>query len=78
MADEHEGSGRDRATSPETFLEAIRDLDGTAYTDEIADHVDCHKRTADRGLQSLEDDKQVTSRETDEGTLWILPEVGDI
>lgn len=79
MADEHGGGGsRDTATSPETFLDAIRDLDGTAYTDEIAEHVGCHEPTADRGLSTLEDDGELTSQETDDGKLWILPEVGDI
>lgn len=74
MADDHDhhrgdGSGRDTAKSPERFSEALRDLDGTAYTDEIATHVGCHERTANRGLRTLEDEGAITSRETDEGGL---------
>lgn len=72
------GSGRDRATSPETFIEAVRDLSGTAYTDEIAVHVSCNERTAERALNTLKDEGEMTSRNTDDGELWILPEVGDV
>lgn len=79
MTNEHDsGSGRDRATSPETFIQAVRDLGGTAYTDEIAAQVSCQERTAERALNTLKDDDEMTSRNTDDGELWILPEVGDV
>jgi CTP-dependent riboflavin kinase len=71
-------SSEDESATPETFLEAMRDLDGTAYTEEVAEHVGCEDRTAERALKTLEDDGEMTYRETDDGTLWILPEVGDI
>ncbi|PSP76636.1 transcriptional regulator [Halobacteriales archaeon QS_3_64_16] len=71
-------SSEDESATPETVLEAMRDLDGTAYTGEIADHVGCEDRTAERALGTLEEEDAMTHRETEEGTLWILPEVGDI
>jgi CTP-dependent riboflavin kinase len=78
MTDEEHTSSEDGSATPETVLEAMRDLDGTAYTEEIAEHVGCEDRTAERALDTLEDDERMTHRETDDGTLWILPEVGDI
>ena len=78
MTDEESTNSGDESATPETFLEAMRDLNGTAYTETIAEYVGCGDRTAERALDTLEDHERVTHRETDDGTLWILPEIGGI
>ena len=78
MTNEESTNSGDESPTPETFLEAMRNPNGTAYTETIAEYVGCGDRTAERALDTLEDHEQVTHRETDDGTLWILPEIGGI
>ena len=52
------------------FLDAIRTLDGTGGTTEIADIVGCDRRTAYLRLRTLEESGEITSRSAGNTLLW--------
>lgn len=56
---------------PEVFLEALTEI-GPAGTTEIAEAVNCDRRTAYLKLQALEDENHVTSRKVGNALLWEL------
>lgn len=55
---------------PQDFLDALRGLDGSGSTKEVADEVGCARRTAHYRLSDLEDDGQVHSRKVGRSILW--------
>lgn len=55
---------------PQDFVDALRRLDGSGSTKEVADEVGCARRTAHYRLTDLEDDGRVTSREVGRSILW--------
>jgi predicted transcriptional regulator len=61
---------------PQDFVDALRRLDGSGSTKEIADEVGCTRRTAHYRLSDLEDDDQVTSREVGRSILWQVVDGG--
>lgn len=54
----------------EDFTNAIRELDGSASTSEIADLLDCDRRTAYLRLNELEDEGHISSRKVGNSLLW--------
>ena len=54
------------------FLNAIRDVGGSASTAEVADAVGCDRRTAYVRLNGLEDTGDVESRMVGNSLLWSL------
>lgn len=60
--------------SREEFIEAIRELGGTAGTGEIAHEVGCVHDTAYKKLRAMEDDGEVTSRNVGNTLLWSVEE----
>lgn len=59
---------------PDTFVEAITELGGSASTTEVADEVGCDRRTAHLRLKELQDDDTITGRRVGRAYLWSLPE----
>lgn len=57
----------------EEFITAIEDLGGSASTTEIADSIDCDRRTAYLRLKELEDGDDISSRKVGNSLLWLLP-----
>jgi hypothetical protein len=55
----------------EAFLDALNEL-GAAGTTDISEYVGCDRRTAYLKLQSLEDDREITSRKVGNALLWEL------
>jgi len=73
--DREEDSGKYTTSySDSDFLDAISRLDGMAGTSDIAEEVDCTRRTAYTRLKSLEDDNQVKSRKVGNSIVWLIPE----
>jgi len=67
-----ENSGRFSEEYPrEDFVRALDEL-GAAGTTDIAEHVDCDRRTAYLKLQSLEEEGDVESRKVGNALLWEL------
>jgi len=65
-------SGRFSEEYPrEDFVRALDEL-GAAGTTDIAEHVDCDRRTAYLKLQSLEEEGDVESRKVGNALLWEL------
>lgn len=54
----------------EDFIDAITELDGSASTSEIADFLDCDRRTAYLRLNKLEDKGHISSRKVGNSLLW--------
>jgi predicted transcriptional regulator len=52
------------------FLDALRRLDGSASTKEIADEVGCSRRTAHYRLSNLQDENRINSRQVGRSILW--------
>ena len=74
--DRDEASGQYVAEyAPETFIEAIRELDGSASTTEVADTVGCDRRTAHLRLTELQDEGAVDGRRVGRAYLWSVSEV---
>lgn len=61
----------------EDFIDALRDLDGGATTQEIREYVGCAYRTAHAHLTDLEAEGRVTSRDVGRAKLWSLSEESD-
>lgn len=57
---------------PREFLDALRELDNAAGTTEIAEVVECPRRTAHHRLRALEDEGRVTSRQVGNSLLWMI------
>ncbi|MFC7175395.1 ArsR family transcriptional regulator [Haloplanus litoreus] len=71
--DRDEESGRYREVySVESFLKALRQFDGAAGTQEIADEVGCEYRTAHGKLTDMEQEGVITSRKVGNANLWML------
>jgi predicted transcriptional regulator len=58
--------------SDEDFLEALRELGGVAGTNDVADWVECSRKTARRWLNDLADRNRITKRELGNTAAWIL------
>jgi Mn-dependent DtxR family transcriptional regulator len=58
--------------SNEDFLEALRELGGVAGTTDVADRVDCSRKTAYHWLNDLADEGKVERREIGGSLTWIL------
>ncbi|MFC7175362.1 ArsR family transcriptional regulator [Haloplanus litoreus] len=70
--DRDEESGRYREVySVESFLKALRQFDGAAGTQEIADEVGCEYRTA-REAHRYGTRGVITSRKVGNANLWML------
>lgn len=70
--DRDEESGKFREEyPPQDFLDALAEL-GPSGTTDIADHVDCDRRTAYLKLKSLEEDGKITSSKVGNSLLWDL------
>lgn len=54
----------------EDFITAIRELDGSASTSEIADQLNCDRRTAYVRLNELEDERKISRRQVGNSILW--------
>lgn len=52
------------------FVEALRRLDGSGSTKEVADEVGCSRRTAHYRMEDLLDNGQVSVREVGRSKLW--------
>jgi hypothetical protein len=73
--DRDEESGKYTETYPlEEFITALKSLNGSAGTQEIADEVDCSYRTSHAKLTQLENNGQITSQKVGNAKLWQLPE----
>lgn len=59
-----------REYQSQDFLTALRRLDGSGSTKEIADEVGCVRRTAYNRLRELEANQRVSSREVGRSILW--------
>lgn len=78
MPKRNEESGRYTDEYPrEEFLDALRTLDGTGGTSEIAGEVGCIRETAYKKLRAMRDDGLVNSRDVGGSLLWILTEDDD-
>jgi hypothetical protein len=68
-----ETSGRYTAEyDPQDFIEAIRELGGSASTTEVADAVGCNRRTSHLRLTELDDDGTVDGRRVGQAYLWTV------
>lgn len=56
----------------EVFFDALRELGGSAGTQEVADEVGCIYDTAYKRLRRLEDEDLVTRRKVANANLWVL------
>lgn len=73
--DRDEESGRYTDTySDSDFLNAIREVGGSAGTSEIADAVGCTRRNAYNRLTEMDDRGEVTSRKVGGALLWSVTE----
>jgi len=54
----------------EDFVNALRRLDSSASTKEIADEVGCSRRTAHYRLSNLQDENRISSRKVGRSILW--------
>lgn len=78
MAERDEESGQYKETYPlDEFIDALRDLDGAAGTQEVADAVGCKYRTAHAKLTELREEGRVEAREVGAAFLWMLADGGD-
>lgn len=67
-----EDTGRYTERYPlDAFRDAI-DAIGPASTSEVADHVECDRRTAYLKMGTLEDEGYVTSRKIGQARLWSV------
>jgi len=67
-----ENSGRFSEEYPrEEFIRALEEL-GAAGTTDVAEYVDCDRRTAYLKLQDLEEEGDVESRKVGNALLWEL------
>lgn len=66
------------AYSDDDFIEAIRELGGSAGTKQIADAVGCHRDTARRRLHALADAEKVEKHRAGDSpqsaVLWMVPD----
>jgi len=70
-SDERDDAGKfSTKYKPQDFVDALRRLDGSGSTKEVADEVGCARRTAHYRLSNLEDDGRVNSREVGRSILW--------
>jgi len=70
-SDERDDAGKfSTKYEPQDFVDALRRLDGSGSTKEVADEVGCARRTAHYRLSNLEDDGRVNSREVGRSILW--------
>ena len=73
MAERDDDSGQYSETYPlDEFADALRELGGSAGTQEVADHVGCKYRTANAKLHELVDGERATSRKVGNAYLWML------
>uniref|UniRef100_A0A7D5L3N7 ArsR family transcriptional regulator n=1 Tax=Natrinema halophilum TaxID=1699371 RepID=A0A7D5L3N7_9EURY len=73
MADRDDDSGRYTETFPlEEFTEALKNLGGSAGTQEVADEVGCKYRTANAKLHELKERGEVTARKVGNAYLWMI------
>lgn len=61
---------------PDTFVEAISELGGSASTTEVADEVGCDRRTAHLRLTGLADRDVISGRRVGRAFLWNVSEDG--
>lgn len=67
-----DGTGRfSTEYQDESFIKAISELDGSASTKEIADFVNCDRRTAYLRLTELEKSGKIDSHKVGNSILWI-------
>ena len=62
---------------PNEFLDALVQLGGSGSTKEVADKVECARRTAHYRLSDLQEAGRVTSREVGRSILWETNEYGE-
>jgi len=68
-----EKTGEFTETYPdEDVLEALKELSGSASTQEVADEVGCAYRTAYQKLSELENEKLITSQKIANARLWQI------
>lgn len=73
MADRNRDEETGRFTiefQDEDFIESIKELDGSATTSDVADLLDCDRRTAYLRLNELEDAGRISSRKIGNSLLW--------
>jgi len=56
----------------EDFIQALEDLNGSASTSEIANMINCDRRTAYLRLKQLEEDDQIGGRKVGNSMLWEI------
>ena len=62
------------AYSDQSFIDAIREINGVATTPKIMDHLGCSQRTALNKLHNLEDGGFVSSEKVGNTYLWSVVE----
>lgn len=74
MAPERDESSGKYTTEfePEAFIEAIRELSGSASTREVADAVGCDRRTAHLRLTELDKEGDIDGRRVGRAYLWSV------
>lgn len=60
--------------TPEDFINALREIDHEATTQEVKEEVGCAYRTTHERLSELEDSNEVQSRKLGSMLLWSLPD----
>jgi uncharacterized membrane protein len=74
MADRDRDEDTGRFTTEfedEDFIRALEELGGSASTSDIAEQLDCDRRTAYLRLNDLEDAGCISSREVGNSLLWM-------
>jgi Fe2+ or Zn2+ uptake regulation protein len=62
---------------PAAVIDAIRDADGMASTQDVVDRLGSSYETAYKKLRALEDSGDVQSRKVANARLWMLPADND-
>jgi uncharacterized membrane protein len=73
MADRDRDEDTGRFTTEfedEDFISALEELGGSASTSDIAEQLDCDRRTAYLRLNELEDTGRISCREVGNSLLW--------
>ena len=74
-ADRDDESGKYTETyRPEAFVDAVREADGFAGTQDVADVVGCSYELAYKRLRALADEGDVESRKVANARVWSAPE----
>lgn len=72
-ADRDDESGKYTETyPPEAFVDAVRDADGLAGTQDVADAVGCSYELAYKRLRDLADDGTVATRKVANARIWSV------